>query len=409
MKRKWPRLIILFSCAMAWLNSSPVHTAPEKYSLEDLEILAKQKSYWEFLQHARDIRPGQRNKHWRELVQEMATQFIEFNLRSQSFGPDNYTLLRQIARWPVLRDDEFFQVKYNNYMLRYLNHCFKNDKLEDCITKIEQFWHLSNKDPETGYQFVQLIQKSSSQSSVWNLLKDIVTHPMSDFYCQRPLVATQLKQKILTDFGPFITPKKTKSVLNDSQIRKRLGNFMHEKCWQSLLSSLKQSLFSEIPRHQMILHKILSAKKALNSSENDLFYALYLLQGPLIGEAFNQSWNALVHIGQNFERKMALLKALQKRDPLEGKIFASFDHNLKKTVVRHFAKHFPEYLDLYAKTCLDYREGRKTFHHGNPTIECPEFFKISQGTAWISQKLHLRFSSTQSAQGKKFRPGSLKL
>ncbi len=393
---------------MAWANPSPVHAAPEKYSLQDLEILSKQKSYWEFLQHARDIRPGQRNKHWTELVQEMAVGFIEFNLRTQSFGSDNYTLLRQIARWPVLRDDEFFQVKYNNYMARYTGYCFKNDKPENCITKIEQFWHLSNKDPETGHKFIQLIQNISPQYSLWNFLKDIVTHPMSNFYCQRPLIATQLSKKILTDFGPFITPKKTKSSLNNAQIRKRLKNFMHEKCWQSLLPSLKQNLFSELPRHQMILHKILNAKKALNTSENDLFYALYLLKGPLVGEAFNQSWNGLARIGQNFKRKTALLKTLKKQDPLEGKIFASSNYDLKKTVVRHFAKHFPEYLDIYAKTCLDYREGRKTFHHGNPTIECPEFFKISQGTKWISQKLHLRFSSTQGPR-KKTRPDFPKL
>ena len=46
----------------------------EKYTLKDLEVLVAQKNYWEFLGHARDIRPGLRDKHWKEMVQEMATQ-----------------------------------------------------------------------------------------------------------------------------------------------------------------------------------------------------------------------------------------------------------------------------------------------------------------------------------------------
>ncbi len=395
MKRRGQRFAILLVWAITWPNFSLVFAASEKYSLQDLEILSEQKSYWEFLKHAHDVRPGQRNKHWVELVQGMAIGFIEFHLRSQNFTLDSYTLLRKIAHWPALRDDEFFQVKYGNYMTHYVRHCLKSEKFQDCAKRAERFWRTSAQDPEIGFQFSLAIHNLSPSYPVWNFLKDVVRHPVSSFYCKRPLVAGQLHQKLLSDFSPFIKPGKTKSSLSDVQIRQRLADFMHEKCWQAFLPQLKQALFAEIPRRQMVLHKILNVRKALNSAESDFFYTLYLLRGPLVGETFNQSWNVLARIGQNFERKAVLLKALQKQDPLEGKIFASPNHHLKKTVVGHLAKHLPEYLNLYAKTCLEYREGKKTFPHGNPTVECPEFFKISRGTSWVSQKLHLRFSGTQ--------------
>ncbi len=388
MKRKLLGLAIFLS----WITFLPVSKASEKYSFQDLEILSEQKNYWEFLQHAKDVKPSQRNKHWVELVQNMATELINFNIRSQNFGANDYDLIHRISRWPILKSDEFFQVKHNQYMLHYTRHCLMDPKQKDCARKANQFWRLSNKDPETGYQIAQSLRGFRPNHNIWNILRAVALHPMAGFYCHRRFMTDELTKQLLNTFRPFIIPGKTGPSLTSFQIQQRLDGLMHHECWKSLLPQLKQSLILETPRHQMILHKILKIRQALTQSEADFFYTLYLLRGPLVGETFNQAWNALFKIGQNFKRRTTLLETLKKRDPLEGKVFASTNQNLQKTIIRHFSQNFPEYLDYYGKTCLEYLEGKKTFPYGNPTLECKELFQKSSGTKWIAQPLHLRFS-----------------
>ena len=51
----------------------------------------------------------------------------------------------------------------------------------------------------------------------------------------------------------------------------------------------------------------------------------------------------------------------------------------------------PEYLDYYARTCLEYLEGKKVFPRGNPTLHCKELFKEAKGTPWIDPGLQARY------------------
>lgn len=388
MKRKLLGFAIFLSGMIAspWLRSS------DKYSLQDLEIISKQKNYWEFLRHAKDIRPHQRNKHWQAMVQNMATGLLEFNLQRKHFESPDHNLIYRVAHWPTLKKDEFFQVKYNRYTLHYIHNCLLKAKQRDCFQEAWKLWQLSKKDPETSYQIAQALNSFYPQRNTGAFLNFVATHPMAGFYCHRPFIVKQLAQRLLTTFRPLIIPGNKKTTSTPSEMRRQLESLAHPQCWKAFFPHLKKVLLGETPRHQIILHKILTLKGALSQEENDFFYTLYLLRGPLIGETFNQAWNNLSKIGQNYPRRARLLEALKGQDPLEGKVFASSNHDKQKTIMGHFFENFPEYLDFYGKTCLAYFEGKKTFPHGNPTPECREFFKGSTGTPWVSQSLRLRFS-----------------
>ena len=52
------------------------------YSLADLEVLQKGKSYEEYFEHARDILPSKRNEYWIEMLSSMAIDYVD-ELRSQ--------------------------------------------------------------------------------------------------------------------------------------------------------------------------------------------------------------------------------------------------------------------------------------------------------------------------------------
>ena len=388
MKEKWLLLLICFLSALG----NPSFGSSGKYSFEDLEVLNKQKNYWEFLQHAKDIKPGQRNKHWKEMVHNMAVGLLQFNLNLSSFSPKDETLIEKISHWPILKEDEFFQVKHNQYQIRSTRHCLMKSLSTNCLSKTHQFWKFSRQDPETGYQLAKIIKGLRPSSEIWIFLAPIATHAMGNFYCSRPLVANQLKKQLLTHFRPFIIPGKTNSHLGHQQIKQKLDSLFHPQCWKSFLPKLKEKWLTQTPRHQIVIHKILEASQNLKQEEQDLFYTLYLLRTPLVGETFNRAWNHLIKLGQDFSRRSLLLKKLAKRDPLEGKVFSSPHPRLSKNIIRHFSQNFPEYLKLYAQTCLEYLQGKKIFPHGNPTLECRELLQASKQTPWINQSLRLQFS-----------------
>ena len=388
MKGKLPGFAIFFS----HLIISSLLQAGQPYSLQDLEILSKEDNFEEFFQHAKDLRPSKRNQYWAEMVQNMAIKFLNVSTKKKNFEAGRYHLVLKIAKWPLLKKHEFFQVKYNQYAKQYIKHCLINLQKKDCPDKALQLWKLSNQDPDLGHQLASAIQGFYPRHNVWPFIKSIPLGPMAKFYCHRRPLATELAKELFTTMRPIIIPGKTTPSAKQKQIEKRLASLMNIDCWLALLPHLKELLLKENPRHQMILFKLLDGRQALTANEADFFYTVYLLRGPLIGEAFNRAWNNLVKIGLDFGRRTALLKKLQEQDPLEGKVFASKNRKLQKMVTLHLHRNFPEYLDYYSSTCLEYMEGKKIFPYGNPTLECRELFKIAQGTKWITQPLQLRFS-----------------
>ena len=59
----------------------PSVTLAQRYTLEDLKILHKQKSYLEYLDHALDVVPSKRNKEWDEMTGEMALHYLEAKIK----------------------------------------------------------------------------------------------------------------------------------------------------------------------------------------------------------------------------------------------------------------------------------------------------------------------------------------
>ena len=136
-----------FAANFLFLLASFSLVASEGYSLEDLQVLSEQKNYREFLENAKDIKPSLRNERWRELVQNMAIAFLEFNIRLKNFDEEEDAFIQKISKWPLLREDEFFQGKHSVYKLAYTSHCFKL-KRKNCALQAKKFWNLSIKDPE---------------------------------------------------------------------------------------------------------------------------------------------------------------------------------------------------------------------------------------------------------------------
>ena len=82
--RKW----IFYTFVIIYTCTASVQAARANsllYSLADLEILEKENNTSEFLQHALDIKPQLRNKHYQEMVEHMGILHIKNLFKKKIF------------------------------------------------------------------------------------------------------------------------------------------------------------------------------------------------------------------------------------------------------------------------------------------------------------------------------------
>jgi hypothetical protein len=361
---------------------SPAHSVERpSYSLVDLEVLAKEKNHLEFLKHAHDVRPSKRDKMWKELVRSMALGYLNEAIKNKKFEKETFNFVEKLNTWPTLRKEEFFLQKRNQLGIGHLRLCFLSEK--NCLPKTLSFWN-SNllKSAELGLKMVDLLKKNNYQGDLFNFINPATTSEVSEFYCKRPEVV-----KILT--------KKIHEIsLRNAIKKKHFKKIFNQNCLVKIIPILKQELvkFSS-PAMKEMFYNFLEVYSAMDQKERDFFLTLYILQGPVKGDAFNEGWNLIKILGNNYKRRQQVLSRLEKFELLPDDIFALPNVKTKRTLLSHLFKNMPEYLDYYARTCLDYLEGKKVFPRGNPTLHCKELFKEAKGTPWIEPGLQARFQN----------------
>jgi len=366
------------------LNASANFDA-QKYNIQDLEVLEKQNNYEEFLKHARDVRPSLRKKNWREMVHNMATGYIDFKLKKRVLNDETFQFIENLVLWPSLRTDEFFLIKRSRYGLKYLTECIKTKTSKaQCLGPIHTFWHSGQQNAELAWNLSQLIKKANPNADLWPFTKIILKSDVSEFYCKRPFIQYQVFDKL----NEKLRPESTKKFVNST-----IDSLMNKSCWNKLVPSFTASLFSDDTNVNALSYNVLSAKDSIDQSSSDQFLTFYILSGPVVGNIFNKAWNTIGKLGQDYSRRQKLLRKLKLMDPLPGKIFAHPNLKKRKTITRLIGQNIPEYLDFYAKSCVNYLNGHGDFPTGNPTIECPQLFQVSKGTKWIEQKIQSNYSA----------------
>lgn len=353
------------------------------YNMADLEILRAEKNYREFFAHARDLKPRDRNQHWREMVRSMAVEFIDQQMKYRNLKKDKLKLIEGLATWPVLKSDEFFQIKRNRYQVTVLKHCVLDRPFDECYQTISQFWPKSNRDPETGYRITELLYSVRPKMDLWSILRDVVSHPLSRYYCHRDIVAEKMIQHYFLEIDEKWPNK---------NITQKLNLELHGDCWAKVAPKLKDFIFNGPTYYRNLVYRMLSSKNAIDQTMEDRFLTLYLLDNPSPGYVFNRAWNTLKSLADDPIRRQSIMAFLQKRDPLPGAIFASSDQTLKDNIIKLFNENFSEYLSHYAKTCLSYLQGIRTYPNGNPTIQCDDFFASNKKENWVGQTLQMKYS-----------------
>lgn len=390
MRRVLPIAIFIFGLTALFGNVTAAQG--QLYTLEDLQVLETNRDYREFLDHATDVRPSERREPWPQMVRNMATGYIDFLIKRKDYSQESFNYIEGLTSWPTLRQDEFFHIRWQRYGIRSIRHCLSESEANDsdqCKGRLQRLWHSTTPNPEFGLQVAELMRQLDPKSNLWEYYQHSAQSPIvAEYHCSR----AELKRWAFRTLHEKIQ----RNDLHGKQLKKEIESQLHIHCWEHLEADLKRILHGPRPQ-QISAYLLLDAMDALEREQEDLFLVRYFLEGPEVGRLFNLSWARIEQLSRDRQRRESVLRKLTSLDPLPGAIFATTHGERREVLLNHLSQNFPEYLDSYGRTCLDYREGLRHFPRGNPTIECRELFQAQEqsDSRWVDQGLRLRYSAQE--------------
>ena len=353
--RLWTALLALLVSQMTWAVS---------YSLDDLDILAKENSFEEFFQHAMDVRPTERGERWQGMVSKMADSLTSSILKQSEVTAKDYLKTEDLFNLPSLKTDDVFRLRRQEIALRYFKVCLKAQT--PCWETVKKFWEKDPTDPELGLKLSEFVENSpASPLASWPFLEVALKSSLSEFYCKKPFVMKNLWDKLGIDYIRLGT---------EGDLLKKIDQTIHPDCIPSLNLEASRRLLSPIKNEDRELaYRILESQGKVDATTKDFFYTVYLLERPSQGELFNYSWSRLKELGTSeIRREKVLRKIKMSLQDLPDEIFSSLDESKRRAITTLFKENFPEYLDYYAHQCIKFFKGVGSFPDGNPTLHCQD-------------------------------------
>lgn len=378
---------IIVRVSLITLMTSKILMASPQYSLKDLQILNGEKNYLEFLKHAKDVRPSKRDESWKKMTKKMGVDYLKKVIERKQIDLTTYNFVEFLSNWPIFTKDLFFQLKREDFVISYFQKCLKKNKMTQtsCLTKMKKFWSASRKPPELGLKMANLINKNFKNEDLRQYIQKIPNSQVAEFYCSTPLI-----YNFLVDELKLILSKKN----NEFDTKVEIQTLASRPCWDKIIGPLKEAMMKSPKKNKgeeafLTLHYL----GALSQIEREQFLVLFILKGPINGETFNLAWNTVQNLGQNHSKRKSIVAYLKTMDPLPDELFAISDLKKKLHLLDILSQNIPEYLDHYAKTCLNFYKGIGKYPKGNPTLYCRDFFKLSNGKRWVNPKWLLEFKN----------------
>jgi hypothetical protein len=403
------RLIIYFFLIFPPYLKGQDTPQEEAFSIDDLVSLYNAGEVDEFLAKAKEIKPSIRGPKWRAMVTQFTIQKIDalLQLPSNTMSFDEVLKVETYATYSHHLKDSQLQNKKLELGIKFLTSTLKEiDKWEATkVLEIKKWWYLhwqsSLKLPLYAYNYLKLFNDYSplskfestnlisffegqeQQDNLMQQLLQIIYHSgLAGDLCKDPWVWNFLWPNIKQFVGNL---KKSDQDQFDIKIVKEFSL----SCWNSTKSRLLENFhrLSEEDIHFSI--HLLSLDKTLSQKQKIYIHIYYLLFEPFPSDLYNQALNTLLSLSLNESTRLEILQQFLKLDPMEGKVFTLNTAQSLEVLLR-LSRSFPEYLDGYAQTCLDFLTGDKKFPAGNPTPHCVDFcrkFK-QQNTSFFTKPVY---------------------
>ena len=354
--------------------------AGQLYNIEDLNVLNKDKSYREFLTHAYDIRPSKRDKKWEKMLKDMANGHVEKLLKDKTINDKEFLFIESLASKKVLAADDFFQLKRTQFAYEYFKTCQSN-----CTKQFSRFIKSAPVYTDYDYKFLEVFRNQDIKISQKLTLR-IAQSSVANFYCN--------KKHIYDIVIANINHKHIKTI-NAADIKKIVRKTASDDCLIQFTPFIKEELFSKnATSRTRSLFLIANAYNLISNADEDIFYTLYILNGPEQGKILNRAWTRIEKISQDHKRREKVLKYLNDQVHLPDHIF-SYNEEKRKIYIKFFDRNFPEYIKLYTDRCINYMEGNGDFPLGNPTFNCNKFMTTYKNTKQASDRIIMRYSGAK--------------
>jgi hypothetical protein len=365
--RKW----IFYTFTIILTYSTIGFTNTTVYNLSDLEILEKEKNTLEFLEHARDIKPSLRGVHYQEMLENMGILHLKRLLSKKSFKKRDFNFIEKISEWPTLKKDAFYQSKRNTYMQNYFEVCFSRSQFKEenaCEDQLLSFWFNSNNDPDLGIHFATLLSKKHGHlNDYWTFINAAALSKVSEYLCKKDIVLQFSQVRISYLDSKYKT--------DDIKFLRSVDKSMNLDCLNQLYPGLISVYKKSKVENKGPFFRLLRLHRQLSMKDINVYFTELFLSAPSPSREFNLAWNTITKLGQDFQARQQVLKSLSEKNLLPGKLFNTNRDKKSKTILNLLHQNFPEYIDLYSKTCLSYMAGDKVYPYGNPTPYCQKLFK----------------------------------
>ena len=352
----WNKVILtlLTYCMMAFTFASE-----QIYSIADLRALEEQNGHAELLDHAFDVLPAKRDVIWNNLVENAGLAYIKkLSANNKSFKED-FLRLKRISKWPLFNRNEFYISYQDKFFLAKIKNCMESQEMT-CLAMAKSF--LADFKHENSFNFelaMALPPGSIYKSLKWDIIQDKLKNEISLFYCHK----ASIKEIIIE---------------NIANSEHNLSSKIHPKCIKNIQVDLNKVLLVSnytMEQKMRISHVLLDFNLLETEASALINIENFLKHSDLDKEQLNRSLKEFAKISQNSDYRELILKRFKQFDPMPDDIFKNIN-KITLAKINIITKNFPELIDLYASTCLDYLTGAKQFKRGNPTPNCHQFFKM---------------------------------
>tara|TARA_Y100001936_G_C16040995_1_gene651551 strand:- start:457 stop:1560 length:1104 start_codon:yes stop_codon:yes gene_type:complete len=324
------------------------------YTMQDLEALEGTSNYTEFFDHAKDVRPSLRGAPWKKITVSMADSYIDMLLKSPVIGQKHVARIREISKWEVLNNDEFYAKKRNKLLLAAIKECIKQKRDESSCQNQANEYFKDFPDKEFGVDLAKILyeQSPNQAQSIWELTLPMISSEYGEFYCNKTPILQLLKEKI-------ISSSKHPEI--------------HPDCRKVFVKKVE----SELPTPNAF--EILMAMNALSDNRKSQYYLIKLLNAKeLTTHHWEEGFKAIKKLGTDHKLRNDLLEEFKTLTTIPDLIFSINDEKKALVISKQISLNFPEFLDFYTGRCLKWLSAEENFPDGNPTPSCHNYFKLAK-------------------------------
>lgn len=340
-----------------------INAKTQSYTQQDLDILAQEKNFPEYFEHALDIPPSKRDENWKSQVELMAISYLKSLTKVIRINQKDLDLIKKVGQWPLLSQNEFFRLNRQQFFLGVIKQCFLHEsQKKDCLKLTQNLANNYRHETTFAYDLAVLLRNYHiDYVKLWPYIQELANDELSEFYCHK----SPMKQIVFTKAQHLYSQGK-------------LTIFTHKDCLKVLKPHLEQELYSKNTVRVNTAYQLLKVNQLLNQEHQRRLSIMRFLQGPVLKkQETHESFSALKEISKRPSERKSILLALAKQSPLPDALFTEkSEHKVAK--LRILNRYFPEYLDYYVKTCLDYYQGRRSFPKGSLTPNCRRLFAIDK-------------------------------